>query len=443
MKKSSMPLLALFLLLADLSYSQKQFGQDYSWPSMSEVSLNDSVVEKDCRIKDLRDYFRSWFGRKDKAPKPQKNFNILILPNISYNPINGLLLGVGGVATMFLGSKETTHISYIGYSIAVTSKKQFLFTVKSNIFTKNDKFFFQGDLRFYKYRAPTYGLGTNSPDTTFEGTWAWQGADISETDGSYPMLYNYLIFHEIANRRITESFYGGIGYQLDMYWSIKDDLLNLDTLPKQLTPHWGYSHIKDFDTANYTTSGFSLNLMYDSRDNQISPYKGYYANINYRINTSWLGSDQNSTRLWLEFRTYVGLSRKIPRHLLAFWFWGNFLISGDQPYFTLMALGEDQKGRSGRGYIAGRYRGEDMLYTEMEYRFPILPCTQTIGGVIFISATTATNELSDIGLFDYVRPAFGFGLRFLINKHTRLNINIDFGFGYKSKGFYFSGSETF
>ena len=65
-------------------------------------------------------------------------------------------------------------------------------------------------------------------------------------------------------------------------------------------------------------SGVSLNVFYDTRDNQINPYKGIYANINYRINPTFLGSDQNSTSLWLEFRTYLGLSRKPQAY---HWFW--------------------------------------------------------------------------------------------------------------------------
>ena len=113
------------------------------------------------------------------------------------------------------------------------------------------------------------------------------------------------------------------------------------------------------------------------------------------------------------------------------------------PYFTLMASGEDQKARSGRGYIAGRYRGEALLYAEAEYRFPILPCLQTLGGVVFLNATTANNKSTSVALVDYVRPALGVGLRVLFSKYTRLNINFDYAIGYKSQGFYFAGGEAF
>ena len=427
---------------------QTNFNSKWEPPALDSVSFGDSVKKKDCEPKDLGDIFRSLFAKnKEKKPRTAKQFSYLILPNISSNPANGFLLGVGGNLAWYLGPRETTKISLIGFSAAVTSKQQFLSFIKSQVYTKENKFFLQGDWRYYHYRAPTYGLGTNSPpdSTGYQGNTGWLGAPTGDTEGAYPLYYDYFKFHQNFNTRLAENFYAGIGYQLDYYDKIKDDLLYLDPDSIALTPHYIYSKGNNFDTSNYVLSGIGLNVVYDSRDNMINPYKGYYANINYRINQTWLGSDQNSSTLWLEFRTYVGLSKKMPRHLIAFWLFGDFQITGKRPYLTLMATGEDQKARSGRGYIAGRFRGENMVYGEVEYRFPITQCSQFLGGVIFLNATTADKRYGPdpVYLFDYVRPAIGFGLRFMINKYTRLNLNLDFGIGVKSNGFYFSGTETF
>jgi hypothetical protein len=342
----------------------------------------------------------------------------------------------------------------------VTSKQQFLSFIKSNIYTKENTFYLQGDWRFYHYRLPTYGLGTNSPPDSmdYQGNWGWQGELTEGPQGSYPMLYDFFKFHEIVSREITDNLYAGIGYQLDAYWNIKDDSLDVDTVPYQLTPHYFYSTKYGFNPESYALSGLSINLIYDSRDNMLNPYKGFFVYINYRVNTTWLGSDQNSTALWAEFRTYIGLSKKRERHMVGFWLFGDFQITGHRPYLTLMALGEDQKGRSGRGYIGGRFRGENFVYGEVEYRFPISMCSEVIGGVLFVNATTASNlaregtytdldgsefYLEPVRLFQYIQPAFGFGIRVKINKYTRLNLNLDMGFGVKSRAFYFSGSETF
>ncbi len=432
--------------------SQQQYEPFKIKPIESPLIKKDTAKQKSCEIKDVGDVFRELFhnknkkkkkSKKEKVPRSEKKVSMLILPNISYNPANGLLVGVGGNIALYLGSKENTRISFAGFTIAYTTEDQFISFIKSNLYTAENKFFLQGDWRYYKYSESTYGLGTNAPDSLYiNPSWGWQGTEVGDGDG-YSMQYNYVILHEIANIKVIDNFYLGLGYHLDYYWDIKDKLLNLDTVPQVLTPHWGYSKRHGIDTASYMLSGVSINVMYDSRDNQINAYEGFYARLNYRMNPTFLGSSENSTTLWVEFRTYVGLSKKIPRHLIAFWFFGNFVVSGHQPYFTLMALANDQKGRSGRGYTEGRYRGEDYMYAEAEYRFPLLRCAQTLGGVIFVNATTASNRDRGIRLFDYVQPAIGFGFRILVNKHTRLNIDIDFAFGFRSKGIYFGGTEAF
>lgn len=439
--------LLIFPKLSVGQYEYKEFNFD---TNKSSVLIKDSLGKKPCEIKDFGDVFRSLFHKKkvsnsnDKEViRSEKKVNFLILPKITYNPSNGFMLGAGGNITALLGPKDRTKISAFSFTLAVTSKKQFLSYIKSNIYTPNNKFFLSGDWRYYKYSEDTYGLGTNSPDSVeVKPGWGWQGAVTTDV-GGYSMIYNYVIFHEVANVKVVNNFYIGLGYELDYYWNIVDENLKIDTTPQQLTPHWIYSKHHDFDTAKYTQSGFSINLMYDSRDNQINAYKGIYALLNYRMNPTWLGSSQNSTELWLEFKSYIGLSKRTPRHLIAFWTYANFLVSGDQPYFTLMATGDDQQARSGRGYTIGRFRGQDYMYAEIEYRFPLQRCAQTIGGVIFANASTASNRDRNVNLFDYIGPAVGFGFRILINKHNRMNLDIDFAFGLKSKGVYMGGTEVF
>jgi hypothetical protein len=84
-----------------------------------------------------------------------------------------------------------------------------------------------------------------------------------------------------------------------------------------------------------------------------------------------------------------------------------------------------------------------MVYGEVEWRFPIWPCSNIIGGVIFANATTTDNPDRGVGLFSYIQPAVGFGIRVMVNKYFRTNINLDFAIGNQSSGFYFSGQETF
>lgn len=156
--KNLLFLLPLFITFSGAS--QVNYNEEWITPVIEPVSFSDSVKKKDCEQKDLGDVFRSIFAKnKEKKERAPKKFSFLILPNISSNPANGFLLGVGGNLAWYLGPRETTRISLIGFSAAVTSKQQFPSFVKSSVYTKENKFFLQGDWRFYQYKLPTYGLG--------------------------------------------------------------------------------------------------------------------------------------------------------------------------------------------------------------------------------------------------------------------------------------------
>jgi hypothetical protein len=439
--------LSVLPLLLSLLLSGGIFAQQDGPRQATSLSGDDTLKakpEKNCEQQAIGDLFR----KKDKAPKPPKKLSALVLPNISSNPTNGFILGIGGAFGWYMGPKETTKVSAAPFTAAVTSKSQLITFVKPNIYTKDNNFFLQGDWRFYIYSQPTYGLGTNAPDTLSvpDGV-SWMGEGAGSDSALFPMKFNYIKFHQIVNRRLVDELYAGIGYHLDYYYSIVDENYRpaTDSTPELTTPHHFYSGLNNFTGDDYMVSGVSLNVLYDTRDNQISPYRGIYANINYRINPTWMGSDQNSSSLWMEFRTYLGLSKKTDRHIIGFWVFGNFELSGNLPYLTLPALGEDQRSRSARGYTNGRYRGDKIVYGEVEWRFPISQCSKILGGVVFVNAVTTSNPNPgyEVKLFQYVQPAVGFGVRVMVNKYFRTNINLDFAIGNGTRGFYFSGQETF
>ena len=84
-----------------------------------------------------------------------------------------------------------------------------------------------------------------------------------------------------------------------------------------------------------------------------------------------------------------------------------------------------------------------MVYAETEYRFSISPCGGILGGVLFANFTSTSNPYTNEKLLDYVAPGYGFGFRIMVDKKSRTNLQIDFGFGQRSSGVYFGASETF
>ena len=394
-----------------------------------------------CTQEDLLDLF--FKGNNPFYPKKDKRFRFFAIPLIAYDPATSLQLGLGGSFSLQLGKPEDTKLSAGVASLLYTLNQQFFVQYKGNIYFPHNKWFLQSDWRFYLFNLPTYTLGTNNQVAipTVPG-YAAVLIDPAAA-GVYPMDYNWIRFYNVLSRRLTSSIHVGIGYHIDIHYSIMDDnlLISNDTLYN--TPHYAYSTLHGFNPDQYVTSGVSANFVFDTRDDQVNAYKGVFVNVNYRYNATWLGSSKNSSVLWTEFRAYVPLSRRCPRHLLAFWYYGSFLVSGRLPYLDLMSISYDQMNSSGRGYAQGRYRGEDFVYGEMEYRFPISPKTHILGGVIFTNVTTASNRDMQVPLFGYFQPAAGVGLRIMVGKHDRTNIAIDFGFGNMSQGIYVQTQEVF
>lgn len=122
---------------------------------------------------------------------------------------------------------------------------------------------------------------------------------------------------------------------------------------------------------------------------------------------------------------------------------GNFSKPGELPYMILPSSSYDQRSQSARGYTQGSCRGNNFVYSEAEYRFPISKPGGVFGGVIFDNLTSTNNVAQDLKLFESVRPGYGIGLRIMADKNSRTNFAIDYGFGYKSSGFYLAASEVF
>ena len=85
----------------------------------------------------------------------------------------------------------------------------------------------------------------------------------------------------------------------------------------------------------------------------------------------------------------------------------------------------------------------DMLYAESEYRFNISPRTGILGGVIFANLTSTSDKENNIELLNYIQPAYGTGLRIMLDKESRTRLEFDAAVGKGKIGFYFGIRETF
>ncbi len=404
---------------------------------MGRQSQEDSSA---CAQKDLPEIIRGALNRPPKSG-PEKSGSVLLIPIIGSNPATGFMVGVGGQYA-FRMTGDATRYSMVSGSVQFTTKSQQIYLLKNNIYTKNNKIFLSGDWRYTIFSQSTYGLGTEAPEGgILDYQYGLAGQETSNDSLAQPLAFNFLRLYQTVNFKIKKAFYAGVGYYLDSYSKIEDEKLRLNPGDSLITSHYAYSKRYGFNEHKYQVSTLGVNLVYDTRDNMVNPYKGQFAMASWNGNV--FGKDKFTHFISLEWRSFHPLSKDNPRHMMALWLLGNFTQAGELPYLTLPATAYDQRSRSGRGYTQGRFRGSQMVYGEAEYRFPLSPSSGVLGGVLFVNATTADSPQASLDLFESIKPGYGFGLRVMADKKSRTNLAVDFGFGEKSFGFYLAASETF
>jgi outer membrane protein assembly factor BamA len=188
------------------------------------------------------------------------------------------------------------------------------------------------------------------------------------------------------------------------------------------------------------STGITFSGLYDSRDNPINASRGFYTSLQYRDNYTFLGSTTAWRSLIVDVRKYFRFPESSD-NVLAFWSYNWLVINGRPAYLDLPATGHDPGFTTGRGYIQGRFRGAQMVYLESEYRFKITR-NGLLGGVAFVNGESFSAAPGTA--LQTVQPGFGAGLRVKLNKVSKTNIAIDYGFGREgSKGLFINVGEVF
>jgi hypothetical protein len=408
------------LLIVMLLLSFALHAQDKSTIPLTRHRMNDTLVvtQQDTSAqKDLYDLIRSVFNKKgtvnNKATTVIGTKPVFsVLPAVGYTLQTKLAVTLSGnVAFRVSGN---SRISTISSNAAYTQNKQIIIPLQSNIWTTGDKFNFIGDFKYYKYPQSTFGLGTNSKS-------------VNEN----PMDYTLFRFHETLLTRIVGNLYAGAGFIFDKHFNISE----------KGNPDGSTSDYALYGAETSTiSSGITLNALMDMRNNSINPTRGFYASVQYRDNKTFLGSTSAWSSLIIDVRKYYRLPAS-SNNVIAFWSYNWLVLNGKPPYLDLPANTWDQYNGTGRGYIQGRFRGAQMVYLESEYRYRITK-NGLLGGVVFLNAESFSAVPGSA--LQTIQPGYGAGLRIKLNKVSKTNIAIDYGFGnHGSKGVFVTVGEIF
>jgi hypothetical protein len=365
--------------------------------------------------KDIIDIAQKLFNPKvshDKR-KVAKKFIFSVVPSVGYTLTTGFAADLTGNVAFYMSKEHTENLSSVDADVSYNSMNQKIFISRSNVWAQNNKYNLVTDLRWEREPQNTWGLGTFSTN---------KQAD--------PIDFDFIKVYATLYRRLFGDFFAGAGYNLNYHYNITES----GNLDKSLSDFKNYG-----EYPQSTSSGLNVDFLYDSRRNSLNPLGGGLFSITYRKNFTFLGSNSPWQSLLVDSRKYIKLSSR-SNNILAFWsiLW---FTNGNVPYLDLPGTGNDAYNNSGRGYAEGRFRGENMLYLEAEYRFGITS-NGLIGGVVFANAESLSEFPGNS--FKRIAPGFGPGIRIKVNKHSDTNICIDYGIGVSgSRGFFVNLGEVF
>lgn len=327
-----------------------------------------------------------------------------ILPIVYYLPETSLAFGASGMATFrFNGEPQSSKTSSIILGASYTLKNQILFFLPYEIYKNNEKIRYKGELGFYKYFYNFNGLGH---DSNYE--------DLEVYEVTFPRLvFNY-------SRAVSKKWKLGVG--------IKFDEFNITHIPEggllERTQPIGYQ--------GGTKSLLTLQAYTDTRDNTLSPYKGYYIEGQLQRGDNLILSDFEYWRFELDARYFYQIKKDV--------IFGTqlFLINSEAqaPFFDL-GYGGDAK--HARGFPDRRFINNNIIATQIEVRYPLF---WRLRGATFLSSLLVPDKITKP--FEHkANWAIGTGIRFMLLPEDRTSIRMDVGTGKDGTFFYLIVNEAF
>jgi len=322
-----------------------------------------------------------------------KKIKLLPVPTIGYSPETKTYIGAVTLFTIDLYKDSLTRTSNAKFEFNYTWNKQLILETEWNYFFKEEKWFTKGRIHYSEYPDYYYGIGSNTPE-------------------SNKLLFNSNRFVFEANilRNLGGKLFIGPNLRFINYSNVS---YSSDLIYPEL--------------ADQSTFGVGITLLRDSRNSLLTPTKGFYFNFNTGYNFS--KSDYLATTL--DIRYYKTWADKYT--------WASRMINdfrfGKVPFYDYSFLGGD---KFVRGYNYGRYRDKNLSSIQTEFRLPLVWKfgIATFGG---ISNLFANNFKINDSKYNC-----GLGLRFLVDKHDKTNLRLDYAVGNDgNSGFYISFGESF
>ncbi|MEM6644122.1 MAG: BamA/TamA family outer membrane protein [Bacteroidota bacterium] len=332
-------------------------------------------------------------SQTNKAEEKEKKVKILPVPAIGYAPETKTYFGAVALFVIDPFQDSLTRPSNARIEFNYTLRNQSILEADWNSFSKQEKWYSEGILHFSKYPDFYYGIGSNTSE-----------ADEILFESNRVRIETELL-RQVANRLFVG---GGLRY------------LNYSKIAAEVPIVFG----ELIDAQNF---GITTSIFRDTRNSLLSASKGSYLRFDYGFN--WGSSDYS--KLKFDVRKYFTLPSGF---VVANRVYNEFTL-GTPNFYDYAIMGGDQ---FVRGYFLGRYRDLNLSTIQTEIRTPSWKKMglAVIGGL--------SNLYGELDFMEQIRPNYGLGFRYLMDKENGVNLRFDYVLGDReNNGFYISFGESF
>nr|MBC7612044.1 hypothetical protein [Pseudopedobacter sp.] len=339
--------------------------------------------------------------------------SFLPVPLIGYSQEAGLTLGAVGIYSFYTDKEDPNIKASQAYGVlGFSTKKQIQISFKADVWTKGNKYHYITEAKYINQPFNFYGIGNTSP--------------LANEDRLN--LKRFRLNGELE-REVAKRLYLGGGLEYE---------------------HLAYSdkEIGGIYTTDPTIIGrnggqflfLKATSFFDSRDNIPYPSKGFYLKGQFSYAPNFFGATNfNGSLFTLDARNFYKVSNKLNLALNATY--EGVSSKNPIPFYNLPQLGNDQ---FMRGYYAGRFRDENLLTSQAELRYRIIPRF----GLVAFGGTGKVYENGGFSKSDF-KPTYGVGARIFFDLEKGLAVRLDYAMGEKPigekriSGFYVSLGEAF
>ncbi|MFP5080547.1 polymerase [Pedobacter sp. JCM 36344] len=334
------------------------------------------------------------------------------LPVIRYTQEVGIEFGLGALFSTYLDKDDLTNRSSNFSSIvSISTKGQYNLTIKSDIWTKRNKYHYVAETRFKKMPFDFYGIGNQTLEANKDR-----------------LVQGFVEIVLEAEKMLMRHSYTGISLDFENYHFEDKVIGGLFSTDQSLIHKIGGSVL-------YT----GVSQSYDTRNSNNYTTKGFMGRLTYQYAPDLYGGENfTGSLIKLNLRNFWPLSRKFVLGVNGLF----HTIQGENtPFYLLPQLGNDE---IMRGYYTGRYRGKNLLaaQTELRYRY------NSRFGLVAFAGGGQVFDNKDFAIKGF-KPSYGGGGRYFFDPEKGLSVRVDYGIGEKrpnekrQTGFYISLAEAF